>query len=826
MQSSERERRKIVDLYGALDIVEDAEWTELARTAQESAGADACCIAFLGETETNYVTVSGIERKSLAKNCGIFRHLIAKDTPIRLKNWRDIATTACLPVPGRASKVSALAPFSAIMLLPIRAPEGHALGCLMVCRRTSDAFTQKEEQALVSLTLFARGFVKSRRNLTVLAGAHAQAQENVAFFDHALELFVVTDEKLHLSRLNPSWSRVLGWPEKELKTGLFDELIHLEDKSKATQIIENVCSHPGHVVDFELRHRHKRGHWVHLAWWAMARGGLIYGGARDVSAQRNAERTSDVQERQLRAALSRIEVLFNGMEEAAVLQDNEGRLLASNPAAKTLLQLSEDMLMTLPPPGSSWRFLNEALEPMDAQELPFMRAVSTGQSQRQVLLAIENAAGFKLWVSASSHPILEAGVVTSVVTTLQDQTEGKRLEEEREELRARLFRYDRLATVGTLAAGVGHEINNPLNVVSASLHYLDDELAAESGLPGVESARLRDSVTEAQAASKRIAGIVAGLRSYSDEDSQVRELTICDCIGLARRMTRNELSQVADLRVDVPPKLSVYADESRLVQVLINLIVNAAASFSNREKSHNHILLRAYPKEGGQVTIEVKDNGSGIPQEIQASIFDPFFSTRNGSQSGGIGLSVSKSILSQMGGQIEFESVEGSGSSFRIHLPNGSPSEVVPSRISQVSRLKPKLLLIDDEPSACRALSRVFAKDFEVVSESVSNLALQRLSSGEEFDAIICDIVMPDLSGPELYDLAVRDNPDVGERFIFVTGGAIYPELEVFLARTERPVFNKPLDISALKQAIDDLFMLPLDVEPAPVTTAYGQKPQ
>ena len=376
-------------------------------------------------------------------------------------------------------------------------------------------------------------------------------------------------------------------------------------------------------------------------------------------------------------------------------------------------------------------------------------------------------------------------------------------ERERERLRERMIVSERMASVGTLAAGVAHEINNPLTSVAANLELLEEELRSlgESELQTGLLAMIHD----AKAGAERVREIVAGLRGFSRHgDERATAVDVDEVIETAIRMTRSQIRHharlVRELRA-VPP---VTADAGRLAQVLINLLVNAAQAIEGGRAEENTITVRTGRRREA-VVVEIVDTGRGIPAEDQERIFEPFFTTKAIGEGTGLGLWICRNIVNGFGGNIEVESTVGKGTSFRVVLepsamtPSTAPFGVASSTPPAVAR---RVLVIDDDPLVARAVSRMLrGYRVTVVSSGADGLrALAEQSGG--FDVILCDVMMPEMTGMDFFD-ALGAQPDVRERIVFMTGGAFTPAARAFLERTPNRRVEKPLDGRVLRAIVD-----------------------
>ncbi len=502
------------------------------------------------------------------------------------------------------------------------------------------------------------------------------------------------------------------------------------------------------------------------------------------------------QQNELAASEARLRALFEGMSEGVVLQDANATITASNPAAARILGLTEDQLAGRSSVDPSWHCVHADGSPFPGATHPSMVTLRTGKPSRNGLMGIHKPSGELTWVSINVEPLANQSS-TSIVTTFREITEQRASEEERDRLRERLVRQDRLVTTGTLAAGVAHEINNPLSFVSANLDLAIEELEELEALGGNSpSERIRELLQmlgEARDGAERIRRIVRGLRSLAREDSAPSPLEVARSIEQSIHLAMHELRQKATITHERSPVPSVLADDSRLSQVLVNLLVNAAQAFTDNDASKNRVTVRASLGTDNRVEIAVSDNGPGIAADVLPRIFDPFFTTKELGQGIGLGLSISHSIVTSLGGELTCETKLGQGSTFRVWLPIAEAlTEPEVTIESLPSKRRGRILVVDDEPAVLRAIKRLLSADHEIVAVSDPREALGLFERSEAFDLVFCDLMMPHLTGVELYDRVRTLSPRDAERFVFISGGIIDERMNDLLADITNERVEKP----------------------------------
>jgi PAS domain S-box-containing protein len=382
---------------------------------------------------------------------------------------------------------------------------------------------------------------------------------------------------------------------------------------------------------------------------------------------------------------------------------------------------------------------------------------------------------------------------------------------ERNRMQAKLLLSDRLVSVGTLAAGVAHEINNPLAYVIANLDLIGEELRelAADRHAAAKARTISEMVVEARQGAERVRKIVRGLRAFSRADDEHRSvLDVQDVLETAINLTFNEIRHRARLVKDYHPTPPVEADEGRLGQVFVNLLVNAAQAVPEGQVARNEIRLVTGTDSLGRAFVEVSDTGQGIPANVLGRIFDPFFTTKPVGLGTGLGLSICHNIVTGLGGEIAVESTIDRGTTFRVVLPAARDSVDAP-KAAPASVHPPatggRVLVIDDDPLVGVAIRRIL-KDHAVTVVKSGKAGLEMLlGQGSLFHTILCDLMMPDMSGMELHAEVSRTAPQLLARIVFITGGAFTPAATAFLDSVPNQRLEKPFDTRNLRALVESM---------------------
>jgi CheY-like chemotaxis protein/two-component sensor histidine kinase len=397
-------------------------------------------------------------------------------------------------------------------------------------------------------------------------------------------------------------------------------------------------------------------------------------------------------------------------------------------------------------------------------------------------------------------------------------------EPDRELTEVRLLWADRMASMGRLAAAVVHELNNPLGVTMANLGFaiealdaLDADLVADDREASMEMAArlararahirtITDSLREARQGGERARLVVRDLRTFSRADDQRQEaLDVRRVLESSINMAYGEIRYRARLVKDYGPTPLVGGNEAGLGQVFLNLLVNAAQAIREGDVEHQCIRIVTSTDEKGRCVVEVSDTGDGIAPEHLPHVFEPFFTTKE-KTSTGLGLSICQNVVAAFAGEISVESDPGKGSTFRVTLPPIAADHVtlappVP-RASVHPSQRGRVLVIDDEPMMARAVQRLLDGEHEVLVTSDPLGAVEQVRGGARFDAILCDLMMPTMSGMDVYDAIARVEVDQARRMVFMTGGAFTPRAVRFLETVANARIEKPLEHGALRAAL------------------------
>jgi signal transduction histidine kinase/CheY-like chemotaxis protein len=393
---------------------------------------------------------------------------------------------------------------------------------------------------------------------------------------------------------------------------------------------------------------------------------------------------------------------------------------------------------------------------------------------------------------------------------------------------------ERMASLGRLAAGVAHEINNPLAYVLGSIELLERGLA-EIGALHPEAARTGEIINDAAAALsnakdgvERIRSIVKDLTTFSRAVPDARrpveiEAVLESTLNLAWNELRHRVRVVKDFS-SVP---EVLGDEGRLAQVFLNLILNACQAIPDGRQG---VLRISTGSEGRRVSVCIEDDGVGIDPEDLPYVFEPFFTPQSGWGGGpkqraqprarqrpeqyrdtaaGLGLAICRNVVTALGGTITVTSVPEAGSRFTVTLQAAealdASAEGNRARSRERVNTRARILIIDDEPLLGQTLRFAFQDRHDVEVASSGREALERLGTDADFDLVLCDLMMPDVSGEHVYRSVSEKTPGLLPRFVFMTGGAFTERAQEFLAQFAGRQLEKPFNIDEVELLLSEL---------------------
>ena len=401
--------------------------------------------------------------------------------------------------------------------------------------------------------------------------------------------------------------------------------------------------------------------------------------------------------------------------------------------------------------------------------------------------------GRELWAVLSMSPLEDAqGRDAGAVVMVSDVSERRKLQ-------AQLLLADRMSSLGTLSAGVAHEINNPLAYVIASLDLLAARLPElTAALPADKASFVDQQLKRAREGTGRVRGIVRDLKSFSRADEETVTATdLRKSLDTSLTLVWNEIKHRARLVKDYDGLPAVRANEARLGQVFINLFVNAAQAMPEGDVEHNELRVSGRTDALGNAVVEIHDTGCGIAPEHLDRIFEPFFTTKPIGEGTGLGLAICHGIVTSLGGTLSVQSEPGKGTLFRVVLPTARPEAPAHAPAHPAPRpvRRGRILVIDDEKDLTDVTRDGLIGLHDVMTTQDARQALEWIAAGDRFDLILCDMMMPLMTGMEFYTRLHTLLPQQASRVVFMTGGAFTPRAREFLARLPNLRLEKPFDV-------------------------------
>jgi len=490
-------------------------------------------------------------------------------------------------------------------------------------------------------------------------------------------------------------------------------------------------------------------------------------------------------------------LVLDSVAEAVLVADPSGRILLFNQSAREMLgiDLSETPVENWISALSLRKFDGTPFEP---SELPIVRAVKGERVDALEMLVRSPAGGTERQLSATARPLVGLdGQIWGGVAVLRDVSVQRRQE-------AQLILSDRMASVGALAAGVTHEINNPLAAVLANVELAISD--ARSLPPSRTTERLVEELTDAQEAANRVREIIRDLKLFSrSEEERHGPVDARQVLESALRMAWNEIRHRARLVRSFEDVPLVSGNDARLGQVFLNLLVNAAHAIPDGRAESNEIRV-ALRRVGERVLVEISDTGTGMSEEVLRQVFTTFFTTKPFGVGTGVGLPICQRIVTALGGQISVESKLGAGSTFRVLLPIASdatgaepPEQAI---AEEPSKRRGRVLVVDDEPMVALAVRRTLERHHDVTIVHRAQDALEMLRAGERFDVIFCDVMMPNVTGIDFFKEVQALAPAELESIVFLTGGAFASQARQFLEAIPNVRLDKPFMPDELRRLV------------------------
>ena len=509
-------------------------------------------------------------------------------------------------------------------------------------------------------------------------------------------------------------------------------------------------------------------------------------------------------------------VLLTRATDGILALDSAHEVVFANPSACALLGVNSHELLgklfPYPVPEEGAPVLLEPAPDEHRMSLTATAIVSIWDGREATIVQLQPA------VQASVPPSAPPSMPPSLPPTMS----GPRISE------------DRLRAVGRLAAGLAHEVNNPLTFVLANLESLReshqairrfvrelrmelstkevitpqafDRITAEANVQEVMD-DAADMLTDCYKGMHRIQDIARSLGTFSRADDDHAELVdLSRVVDDACAMVFNQIRYRARLVKRFEPIPSIPVFPGRIAQALVNLLTNAAEAIEGGAYEKHRIVVSTR-REGSQVIVAVRDTGRGIGEEHRHRIFTAGFTTKAHRGGMGLGLASCRRIAEEHGGKLEVHHLPEGGTRFDLVIPIDTGLTVKEERhdsrpFSEAPSRRARLLIVDDDAMVLSALRRRLRRRYDVTTVLGGVEALAQLSADPHFDSIICDLMMPKVDGKSFYDAIRAEHPKLAERIIFISGGAFTPRLRKFATTVSNPVLQKPVSREELEATL------------------------
>ena len=711
--------------------------------------------------------------------------------------------------PGAAAAAGADGPGGRTMMAPITSPgRTHGILCVQV---PAGLDVDAEEASLLQEVAGDIGF--ALRGIATEEEQRTEEERYRQTFDTASVGIMLTAPDGTLTRVNQTFCDLVGYTRAEAEVMDFAALTHPDDLAISQEAVRTLLAGEQTACRFEKRYLSKDRGPV----WTEISAALV----------------RSPEGRPVNFVTHILDISRRKRAEEALRQEQALLLDVASNYPNSYVSLIDRLMNVAFTAGQG--YANEGLSPCDYEGLSpeqiFGKAA--GLVKEHYLRTFEgHECTFELEVRGQQQlirtvPLRSArGEIDRILVVAEDVTERKRWQ-------AQLAQSDRLASMGMLAAGVAHEINNPLSYLLYNLESVADDLprlasamrtcldVATERVGAEEWARLtrpdadclhpaamedlRTRAGDALQGAQRIKEIVRGLGVFSrvDRDRAV-PVVLHQVIEVAINMVFHEIKYRARLVKSYGKTATLLANDGRLSQVFLNLLVNACHAIPEGAVDDNEIGVRTW-QEGDEVCAEIRDTGGGVAAEHLAQLFEPFFTTKEIGVGTGLGLPISKAIVEEYGGRIQMESEFGSGTRVTVRLPTrrAVPRADGATGALKASRTEPggRILVVDDDATIRKAIGRIL-RAHTVVEAGSGAEARATLEADAAFDVILCDVMMPAMSGVELHEWLATTRPALAEQVVFMTGGAFTPRARDYLATVGNLRLEKPVDVEHLRDVV------------------------
>jgi len=631
----------------------------------------------------------------------------------------------------------------------------------------------------------------SRQKQTEKALQYSEEQ-NLLLQKHASEGIMIIQDGI-IKFANPRAARFLAHKDKELYSRQFIEFVHEDDRQIAARHYQPPINGKQIApVYYTYRFVTKRGNikWAEATStefiWEEKTAVLVL--LTDVTGRKKTEEA-------LRMSEERYRTILEDMEKGYYETDLSGNVTFANDSICRVLGYSSKQMI-----GTNYR--KYAYDEENVRKMyKYTNVVyKTGRPAKWFSLEYRTKNGEKRFMEVSIAPKFdEHREMVGFRGIINDVTERKAIEQQ-------ALVTNKLASIGELASGVAHELNNPLTTVMGYAQLLVDS----KDVPGHVKSDLDKIYQESQRAAKIVQNLLSFARRRKPEKTyfDINDLVQKTLDLRSYELKVNNISVRINIELDMP---EIKADYHQIQQVILNMLINAEQALTEMRRQGKITITTSTVKD--RIIINIVDNGPGIPKNNIDRIFDPFFTTKEAGKGTGLGLSVCRGIVTAHGGKMYVESERGKGAAFTIELPISVAEEteielisVVPEDTSRPRQTDGEnVLIVDDEPGIRDILARILTETgYRTDCAPDAKSALIKLDENG-YDLFIIDLKLPRISGKKLYEIMMEKHPSSTEKVLFITGDTITPSTQDFLDSTKRPYLAKPFNPRVVVELAEEI---------------------
>ncbi|MGE3176021.1 MAG: ATP-binding protein [Vicinamibacterales bacterium] len=492
------------------------------------------------------------------------------------------------------------------------------------------------------------------------------------------------------------------------------------------------------------------------------------------------------------AALARLfEAVHEGVYIGTLGPDGD-TTIAANAHLKLMLGLPAETPEADVHPLAPERFLDP-----HARDALLERLAIDG-SVASYLLRLRRADSSPIWVELTARTDdVESGRIR-IEALLRDVSERKKMDDERRDLYHQLLQAEKMAALGQTISGVAHELNNPLATILSWSERLSQKSPTDPGI--------RRGIEIIHGESERAARIVRNLLTFARKRQTTRAMVDVNKVmreTLALRSYEQRVTNIAIIDALASGLPMIFADGHQLQQVLLNLVINAEQAMLAAHGRGILVVRSWYDADREAVTLEINDDGPGVPDDLQPKIFDPFFTTKEVGKGTGLGLTVAYAIVQEHGGRIRLESLPRRGASFFVELPvTGVKLPPAPAPVPERQASGGAVLVVEDEAALAAAVTDALQDAGYVVDRAADGEEALGKLRASTFDAVVCDLKMPRLDGKAFYRILASTRPELARRVVFVTGDVAGTDAEQFLEQSGCRWLAKPFRLGDLLRTV------------------------